>query len=368
MAKDARFTVLHYLGCDEDVGGIVSVVRALAGTERFDCVLGVNRGARQRRVPALPQREFSRVAGETLGLATWWRTRAVAREVRAWLAEDEARIFHGHSRAGLAVGLWLAAAGERRVVVSVHCYGRRTWFYRWAARRLGGRLYWLSPAMKRYYGIEQRGEAWAQCVPGCVPSLGSPAGPLPRVVGEEIRLAGVGALVEWKRWDLVLEALALLPAEVRRKVRFRHIGGADGSTASERYANALRTRTRVGQLEQTVEWRGPQPSSQALLGETDCLVVASHNEPFSVAMLEALAAGVPVLAADSGGACDVVKAGENGWLFRSGDAADLARAIVRLVETEACRTVRRTAEAELERFSAAVVAGQWREIYARLQR
>ena len=34
------------------------------------------------------------------------------------------------------VALWLARAGERRVVVSVHCYGRQRWFYRWAARQL----------------------------------------------------------------------------------------------------------------------------------------------------------------------------------------------------------------------------------------
>ena len=63
----------------------------------------------------------------------------------------------------------LAAAGERRVVVSVHCYGRRTWFYRWAAGRLGERLFWLSPAMKQHYEIDARGGDWTQCVPGCVP-------------------------------------------------------------------------------------------------------------------------------------------------------------------------------------------------------
>lgn len=141
MANDPRFTVLHYLGCDEDRGGIAAVVRALATANRFDCVLGVNAGAQQRRTPVLVQREFPRVAGESLGLTTLWRTRSVAREVRAWLAGGPERIFHGHSRAGLAVAVWLAAMGERRVVVSVHCYGRRKWFYRWAARQLGERMF-----------------------------------------------------------------------------------------------------------------------------------------------------------------------------------------------------------------------------------
>ena len=168
MRSGDKLTVLHYVGADDDRGGIVSVVRALAGAGQFQCVLGVNRGFRQRRSPPLAAFELPALDGEVLRLRTLWRARAVAREVGRWLETEPGRIFHGHSRAGLAVALWLERVGETRVAVSVHCYGRRRWFYRWAAGRLGSRLFWLSPAMREYYGVG--GDGWTGCIPGCVPA------------------------------------------------------------------------------------------------------------------------------------------------------------------------------------------------------
>jgi glycosyltransferase involved in cell wall biosynthesis len=223
--------VLHYVGYDDDRGGIVSVVRALAQVQEFHCVLGVNHGARQERVPPLVEMELPRVLGEKISVRNFWRARVVARAVEPWLAQRRDRIFHGHSRAGLLVALWLRFRNERRVVASVHCYGRQRWFYRLAARGMGSRLYWLSPAMKRYYEVGDDG-SWSQCVPGCA-ALNRP--PAPRA-GERqrgpVRLGGIGALVGWKRWELVLEALAALPAAVRGRVRFEHIGTDDRSVSS----------------------------------------------------------------------------------------------------------------------------------------
>ena len=83
---ERRPVVLHVLGADDDGGGIVSVVRALAGTNRFDCILGLNPGAVQRRQPALARLDGPRVQPETIGplnLALTWRA---ARAARRWLA------------------------------------------------------------------------------------------------------------------------------------------------------------------------------------------------------------------------------------------------------------------------------------------
>lgn len=354
--------ILHYVGCDDDRGGVISVVRNLAGTNRFGCVLGVNPGCRQQRVPALPVLALPRIAGETISPQTFWRARTVARAVRQWLRADAARIFHGHSRAGLLVALWLHWSGERRVVASVHCYGRQRWFYRWAARRLAGRLYWLSPAMKRYYGVGDG--TWAQCVPGCVAAR-VPARARAARPGDRIRLGGIGALVRWKNWALILAALTLLPEELRRRFSFRHIGAEDGSPDSRVYAAELRMQSNTPELRDLVEWCGQHTAPDEFLNETDCLVVASRNEPFSVAMLEALQARVPVLAADSGGARDLIGAGRNGWLFRSGDAADLARLLALLADGSTL--ARASIEPEtLRRFSATAIAGRWAEVYAAL--
>jgi len=357
-------TVLHYTGADNDRGGIISVVRGLAGAGRFECLLGVSRGAVQHRAPPLPVVEFSPVASEQLDLRTFWRARGVAREARVWLAAEAARVFHAHSRAGLAVALWLHAMGERGFVGSVHCYGRRGWFYRWAARRLGDRLFWLSPAMKAYYGVGDAG-SWTRCMPGCVPPRPLQGRARSRGAGATLHLGGIGMLVAWKRWHLLLDALALLPPATRAHVRFTHIGAPADDAASRRYAGKLRAMTAAHGLTDRVTWRGEQPDVARFLEEIDCLVVASCREPLSVAMLEALRAGVPVLASRSGGSCDVVSPLRTGWLFAPDDPRDLARAITMLTETGALQRIDIRPD-DLARFDATAVAMEWARIYAGL--
>ena len=343
--------VLHYVGYDDDGGGIVSLVRALAGENRFACRLGLNEGATQRRHPPLPALHWPPVCGETISPRAFWPTRRVARAVAAWLREDSRRVFHGHSRAGLLVALWLASAGERRVVATVHCYGRQRWFYRWAARRLGARLVWLSPAMKRHYGVGD--DSWAGCIPG---AIRAPQVTRVAPAAGRWRLGGLGALVRWKRWHLVLEALAQLPVERRAQVSFEHVGGGDETYRGELIALAAR----LG-LADCVVFRGVESGPERLLGAIDALVVASENEPFSIAMLEALHAGVPVIAADSGGARDVLGDGRGGWLFADGDAAALARTL----ET-AWRTGGVVPPAALARFTADVAAEEYLRLYRSL--
>lgn len=354
-------TVLHYVGYADDHSGVVSVVRAVAAAGRFDCVLGVNPGCVQHREPPLAALELPAIAAETISPATWWRARTVARAAQRWLAAERTRVFHGHSRAGLLTALWLQCWGERRVVATVHSFGRQRWFYRWAAGRLRERLFWLSPAMKRYYGAG--GDDWNGCLPNALARAPQPRGAGRRM--DRLVVGGAGMLVPWKGWDLVLEALARLPAAVRERVEFRHIGASDGSAASRAHAAALQERMRALGLERQVRWLGWQSASEAWLRTLDCALVASRREPFSMVALEALFAGVPVIAADDGGPRDFVREGESGWFFRSGDAADLARVLERLATTDALERVRIDPEG-LRRFESGAAAERWREVYARV--
>lgn len=366
MSATGPSSVLHYVGYDVDRGGILAVIRALAGEGVFPCVLGVNPAFAPRPGNALETLRLSAVAGEEIGVGAAWRARRVAREVRAWLRADERRVFHGHSRAGLLVALWLHAWGERRVVATVHCYGRRRWFYRWAAARLRERLFWLSPEMKRYYRLPDdsvSADRWAGCLPGCVPA----SAPLARREARRatIRLAGVGTIVRWKRWHLVVEAMASLPAGQREKFSFRHIGGVDGSADARAYADELRRRTTACGLDAAIAWEGEQPAAGALLAESDYLVVASQGEPLSIAMLEALFAGVPVLAAASGGAPDVIAPPVNGRLFQGDGVEGLARVLGELAADD-CGAAVRIDRAGLERFTAARSAAEHAAIYRSL--
>lgn len=353
-------TVLHYTGYTREEGGIVTVIRSLAAAGRFAVVHGVSPGAEGvSEAAGLVQWVGPAITGEAINLRNYWRARAVAKAVQAWLREEPGRVFHGHSRAGLLVALWLNRFGEKRVVASVHCYGRQRWFYRWAASVLGDRLYWLTPAMRQYYGVARIG--WAQCLAGGVDVTDVPlrAGPPP---AGRLRLGGAGFLVPWKRWDLVIEALALLPAGARGQVTFEHIGGTpEGKSA--KHGAFLRELTARHGLDGSVRWCGPEPTSRRLLQEIDALVVPSHQEPYSMILQEALAAGLPVLAADSGGPADVVMPEVNGAFFPDGDAEALAELIVtwwRQYPAFAPEAIRSTARRADE------VAARWEEIYAQL--
>lgn len=341
--------VLHYTGYTEEVGGIVAVLRALEEAGQFQVIHGVSAGfsgrSRFRANWVGP-----RLEGEKITPVNFWRARTVARAVKDWLEADGNRIFHGHSRAGMLVGFWLDAWGERRAVVSAHCYGRQRWFYRWVSKRMAERFFWLSPAMRRYYGSQ--GSDWEQCVPGGVPrnffTLDAPM-PLPG----RLRLGGLGARVRWKRWDLVPAALRALRDAT---VTFEQLG----TEPDPEYAAELHASDAPG-----VTWKSAEPDSTRLLREIDILVCSSCNEPFSMAMQEALAAGVPVLAAASGGALDLIRPGVNGWLFPDGDASALAALLRDLVSTRAWEGVDRT-RVRASAWSADQIAAQWARIYASL--
>jgi glycosyltransferase involved in cell wall biosynthesis len=61
------------------------------------------------------------------------------------------------------------------------------------------------------------------------------------------------------------------------------------------------------------------------------------NEPFGMPIIEAMAAGLPVVATVSGGITEIVKNGETGLLVERGDASALAEAILRFLSDEDLR-------------------------------
>jgi glycosyltransferase involved in cell wall biosynthesis len=354
-------TVLHYVGYDDDRGGIVSVVRALASAGRFGCVLGVNQGFVQRRTPPLATIELPAIEGERINLRTSWCARAVALEVRRWLHAESGRVFHGHSRAGLIVALWLWWLGERAVVASVHSFGRQRWFYRWAARRLGSRLFWLGPAMKRHFGVGDT--SWNGCVPDCV-VLADWQQPKRTRTDGVVRFGCVGILAPVKQWDLGLRALAKVSSTVPLCVI--HAGEEEATPEGAAYAEELRRLARGLGIAPRIEWRGEVKDMREFYAEIDCLLVASAREASSMAVLEAAASGIPVLAADVSGTRDLVEAADLGWLFRSGDPGDLARMMERLAESGSLSIARPKPEAGW-RFAADRVAEDWARIYRNLQ-
>lgn len=77
---------------------------------------------------------------------------------------------------------------------------------------------------------------------------------------------------------------------------------------------------------------GPVPRPQEALKQIGLLVLPSASEGMPMVLIEAMAAGVPVLGRDVPGVRDVIEDGRTGVLAKSLGVADLAEAIAKLVE------------------------------------
>lgn len=142
-----------------------------------------------------------------------------------------------------------------------------------------------------------------------------------------LQLGFCGVLSPWKAPHLAIEAVRGSRAPVRLRLH--------GNAAEPMFADYIRgLRERAGDDPRiTFEGAYDEAGASAVFAGLDALVVPSiwyENTPFVV--LEAFAAGIPVLASDLGGLSEVVQHGSNGLLFRAGGASALRAAIERLVD------------------------------------
>jgi glycosyltransferase involved in cell wall biosynthesis len=102
----------------------------------------------------------------------------------------------------------------------------------------------------------------------------------------------------------------------------------------------------------------------AAFASSDAFVFPSRTETLGLVLLEAMAAGCPVVAARSGGIPDIVTDGVNGYLFDPADDKGAIAATVRLLERQEEReTLRQNARAEAERWSWAAATRQLQNYY-----
>lgn len=130
-------------------------------------------------------------------------------------------------------------------------------------------------------------------------------------------------------------------------VRFALVGGDDPANP----ASLPEATLRAWVAESSVEWWGPRADMPDVLAQATIAVLPSHREGMPKSLLEAAAAGLPIVATDVPGCRDVVRDGDNGLLVPRGDAGALAGAIERLLDDPALaramgRRGRERAEAE----------------------
>jgi glycosyltransferase involved in cell wall biosynthesis len=94
---------------------------------------------------------------------------------------------------------------------------------------------------------------------------------------------------------------------------------------------ALETQAEQAGISDAVRFMGDRHDVPRLLTGMDVFALSSASEGYSIALLEACAAGLPIVATDVGGNREIVRDGVNGRLVPAADVAALATALIALL-------------------------------------
>ena len=173
-------------------------------------------------------------------------------------------------------------------------------------------------------------------------------------------VGAAGRLSPEKGFDVLVRAAERIAA-CDRTLGFVHFGG--GPLREE-----LARRVEAAGLQDTFVFAGHRPDLDQFLPFFDLMVLPSFTEGLPNVVLEAFAAGVPVVATAVGGTPEVVEDGVNGFLVPAGDDAALARRILDALESDDRRQLmgRRGCERVRQDFTFAAQARAYRRLFAEL--
>ncbi len=358
-----RIFVLVTLG---EVGGaqgyVASLLPALAG--EYEVVVGAHGGAFVREAAERSGVEFVHLEQLRRPISPWRDLRGFA-ELYRLLRQQRPDLLHASSSKAGVIGRLAAVAARVPVrIFTVHGWafsahsGAASALYRWADR-IAGRATTATICVsqrERADGLRARTcrADRTLVIPNAVDVDAYPQAPLVRPVP---RLIAVGRLAAPKDWSTLLSALAELGSETFEEL----VIVGDGSER-ERVEDELARRS----LEGRVRLLGERDDVPDLLADADVFLLASRSEGLPLSVIEAMAAGLPVVASDVGGLRELVREGETGALVRPGDPAALAEALRPLLADRELR--RRLGTAGRERAKALFDLSGFRRAHLELYR
>jgi glycosyltransferase involved in cell wall biosynthesis len=185
----------------------------------------------------------------------------------------------------------------------------------------------------------------------------------PDVGARRPELLAIGNIRRPKNYPGLLDAIV----ELRNYLPNVHLSIA-GQPDREGLFEQLQEQIERQGLRHNVTLLGFVADPSRLLATADCFVLASTEEGFSLATIEAMLAGVPVVATRSGGPEEILSDQETGLLVPVDDAHELTHAILRVLESrELARALAERARAVAEsRFRLASMVSAYDSLYRAL--
>ncbi len=386
-------TVVVIAGVPPGAGGMgLQVANAVSewGRVAREVVAIAPRGARPEMIPAgVRYIELPEVMGAFRGNRTWLRWLAGRRQfltdrkfgplAAAHLDGLRPGLVHLFTQVALEAIRWANANGVPTVLDSPngHLRNYREVYVR-EARREGGRFYLGHPTPSMVDRVEEEyrtatyvrvSSEWARNtftahgVPGdrvrVIPQTPLALGVRPPArrgasAGDAgpLRICSVGTLDLRKGFVHLLRAVRLVGAQ---KVSLRLVGGTvDGFT------RRLLARERAG-LNVEASWGSPLEALQW----AELFVTPTLEDGYGFVVVEAMAAGLPLIVTDACGNAALVRRGTTGWVVPAGDDAALAAAIETARQArDRLSAMGDQARADWERLSATSNAAQLESLYA----
>lgn len=166
------------------------------------------------------------------------------------------------------------------------------------------------------------------------------------------RLVYLGHVMPGKGQDHAIEAFAAIADRFPQAVLEFH-GGTLGVESNQIWQQQLQQRCRVLGLNQRISFHGSYDDPFVPLQGADLSLNFSESETFSFTVLEALSAGVPVIATDCGGPAELIDDHQTGVLVPIGDRVAMAQALDALLSNldETAAMGRAAARRMKQRFS-----------------
>lgn len=161
-----------------------------------------------------------------------------------------------------------------------------------------------------------------------------------RLDEDTIAVGIIGRLVPIKNHPLFLDAWAEIAAATHKKVHAFIIGDGEDRTKIQRYCREkgilfnTPENTEAGARLTFTSWI---LNIEYALAGLDIVALTSDNEGTPVSLIEAQAAGKPIVTTDAGGIRDIVMPGETALVVARGDTAHFTRALLTIVENDALR-------------------------------